>query len=195
MKKRAQDSELETSDTEGEHGGTRRKKLSRLNELSDAESLQKQASIRKKVHSKSSSSTRHGSISVMKKRFQDSEVETSDTEGENGGTRRKNLSRRVELSDAESLQTSDDENLQKQVSCRKKVNSKNSSTCRQGSSRVKWTKDALQVLRKEFNKFFRLKKAPDEESIKKAMRFHDVLKSRTVAQIKSRILYLIQTGR
>jgi len=131
----------------------------------------------------------------MKKRVQDSEVETSDTEGEHGGTRRKKLSRRVELSDAESLQTSDDENLQKQVSCRKKVNSKNSSTCRQGSSRVKWTKDALQVLRKEFNKFFRLKKAPDEESIKKAMRFHDVLKSRTVAQIKSRILYLIQTGR
>jgi len=46
----------------------------------------------------------------MKKRVQDIEVETCDTEGEHGGTRRKKLSRRVEISENKSLQTSDDEN-------------------------------------------------------------------------------------
>jgi len=62
-------------------------------------------------------------------------------------------------------------------------------------NRIKWTREELSILRNEFSKFFHLKKAPDEESVKMAISRHSMLRKRTVAQIKSRALYLIQTGR
>ena len=68
-------------------------------------------------------------------------------------------------------------------------------TRRRTAGRIKWSSKELKLLRKEFAKCFRLRKAPDEESIKLAVKRHEVLCKRTIPQIKSRTLYLIQTGR
>jgi len=61
--------------------------------------------------------------------------------------------------------------------------------------RIKRSAEELRILRKEFSQFFRLKKAPDEDSVKIAMNRYHILQKKTVAQIKSRTLFCIQTGR
>jgi hypothetical protein len=65
---------------------------------------------------------------------------------------------------------------------------------RRAGVRLKWSAEELKLLRSEFRQFFKLKKLPDENSIRRAVSRHAVLGRRTAPQIKSR-RYFIQTGR
>ena len=60
---------------------------------------------------------------------------------------------------------------------------------------VKWSESEKKLIKKEFAQFFRLKKAPNEESVRLAIQRNDIWKNRTVAQMKSRALHMIVSGR
>ena len=75
------------------------------------------------------------------------------------------------------------------------LSSKTTTVRRAKGTIVKWSETEKKIIKKEFAQFFRLKKAPNEEAVRLAIQRNNIWKHRTVAQIKSRALHMIVSGR